>query len=170
MKNEVQTLWSKPPPQIDWLIDRFLSPQHVLFLPRKSSMIGGTMLVRSPKTKNTIMPQGNVELTALTLVRLVDHLAARTRSLDVQDDTLDVLWAPQIIAENHSLSWLNSIILIEFNQGASVTKICKYQMVRTTTVDSPSGQNDVRGDTLNPESYDTSDWHFLCHRCILWHK
>jgi hypothetical protein len=37
------------------------------------------------------MPRGNVELTALTLVRSVGHSAARTRSLDVKDDTLDML-------------------------------------------------------------------------------
>ncbi len=121
MKNEVQALWYKPPPRIDWLIGRFHPPQHALFLRRKSSMIGRTTLVWSPKTKNTIMPWGNVELTALTLVRSVGHSATTTRRLDVQDDTLDVLWAPQLIAKYRSLGWLNSIILIEFNQGALVT-------------------------------------------------
>ncbi len=55
------------------------------------------------------MPRGNVELTAFTLVRSVGHSTARTRSLDVQDDTGNVLWAPQHYRE------ISLARMIEFN-------------------------------------------------------
>ena len=40
-----------PVPHIDWLIDRFHPPQHVLFVRRRSSIIGRTTLIWSPKNQ-----------------------------------------------------------------------------------------------------------------------